>query len=221
VVGGRAASRAERAAREEARLAAEAARRKAARRTGSVSLDEDERPRRPRRLLTGLVAVGAVAAAVLGVYTITTPGAEVAGSQSAATSSASASAPTGAPETTAALPPLDTAPAPVEAVPAAPVRVPVTVLNATAITGLAADISGAIAGNGQGWTTETPGGYPNGDVAATTVYFTEGDAQQEQAALQLKEQFPQLSGPAPRFFEVPAEVPAPGLVVVAAGDWKP
>jgi hypothetical protein len=41
------------------------------------------------------------------------------------------------------------------------------------------------------------------------------------AALQLIEQFPQLQGPTPRFFEVPADVQAPGLVVVAAGDWQP
>ena len=222
VVGGRAASRAERQAREEARQAGEAARRKAARRSGAPSLDDDERPR-PRRLLTGLVAVGAVAAAILGVHTVITPDAEVAGAQTAATSSAAPRAATSAPAVTAALPPLDTAaPAPAtEAAPAAPVRVPVTVLNATTITGLAADISTAIAGNGQGWQTGTPGGYPGTDVAATTVYFTEGDEKQRQAALQLVEQFPQLRGPAVRFFEVPPEVAAPGLVVVATGDWKP
>ena len=222
VPGGRAASRAARQAREESRVAAEAARRKAARRSGQVSLDdEDDGPRRPRRLLTGVVAVGAVAAAMLGVYTFTTPDAEVAGAQSAATSSAPSSAPTSAPAVTAALPPLDTSPEPVEAAPAAPVRVPVTVLNATTITGLAADVSAAISGSGTGWRTGTPGGYPNGDIAATTVYYVEGNDKQRQAALQLKEQFPQLSGPAVRFFEVPAEVRAPGLVVVAAGDWKP
>ena len=34
-------------------------------------------------------------------------------------------------------------------------------------------------------------------------------------------QFPQLQGPTERFFEVPATVKAPGLVVVLAGDWKP
>ena len=221
--GGRAASRAERQAREEARVAAAAARRRAAQLSGELPLDDDdERPRRPRRLLTGLVAVGAVAAAVLGVHSITTPEAEVAGAQSAATTSAPSRGATSAPAVTAALPPLDTSPDPVvPAAPVAPVRVPVTVLNATDVTGLAADISAAISGNGKGWRTGTPGGYPNADVAATTVYYTEGNEKQRQAALQLKEQFPQLSGPAVRFFEVPAEVQAPGLVVVAAGDWKP
>lgn len=224
VSGGRAASRAERQAREEARLAAVAARRKAARRSGQVSLDddEDERPGRPRRVLMGLVALAVVAAAVLGVYTVTTPGAQVAGAQTAAPSSTPPSAPTSAPAVTAALPPLDTSPDPVvAAAPPAPVRVPVTVLNGTQITGLAADISAAIAGNGKGWRTLEPAGYPTGDVAATTVFYTRGDEKQRQAAMQLKEQFPQLSGPAPRFFEVPATVRAPGLVVVAAGDWLP
>jgi hypothetical protein len=33
--------------------------------------------------------------------------------------------------------------------------------------------------------------------------------------------FPQLQGPTPRFFEVPAGVTAPGLVVVTTGDWQP
>jgi hypothetical protein len=58
-------------------------------------------------------------------------------------------------------------------------------------------------------------------VAVSTVFFTEGDENQRQAALQLIEQFPQLSGPAPRFFELPAELSAPGLAVVAAGYWQP
>jgi hypothetical protein len=33
-------------------------------------------------------------------------------------------------------------------------------------------------------------------------------------------QFPQLHGPAPRFFDVPGNA-SPGLVVVATGEWKP
>jgi len=107
----------------------------------------------------------------------------------------------------------------VEPIDVSPVRVPVTVLNSTGINGLAATIAARIAANG--WETPDVGAYSAGDVAASTVFFTADDENQRVAALQLIEQFPQLQGPTPRFFEVPADVQAPGLVVVAAGDWQP
>ncbi len=220
VMGGRAAQRAERQAREASRVAAEVARRKEARRTGAFLDEEDDPPRRPRRLLKGLVAVAAVAAGVLGVATVTTPGTEETSARSSVVQpSQPATAPTDAPAVTADLPELDTDPPAAELPPATPVRVPVTVLNGTDVTGLAAAISAEI--EGEGWETADPGGYPKDDVAATTVFFTEGDEKQRQAALQLVDQFPQLEGPVVRFFAVPAEVQAPGLVVVAAGDWQP
>jgi len=215
VVGGRAALRAERESREASRVAAEAARRK------SAGLDDlDDRPRRPRRMVKGLVAVGVVAAAVLGVYTVATPNtAETATSRSAAPTTEPATAPTDAPGATATLAPLDVDPPVAEtATPAAPVRVPITVLNSTKIDGLAADVSAQM--KGAGWKTAKPGGYPNGDVAASTVFFTEGNDKQRQAALQLIEQFPKLQGPTPRFFDVPASVDPAGLVVVLAADWE-
>jgi hypothetical protein len=42
---------------------------------------------------------------------------------------------------------------------------------------------------------------------------------QQQAAAQLVEQFPDVSGPVPRYFEL--DEAAPGLVVVATGNWRP
>ena len=71
-----------------------------------------------------------------------------------------------------------------------------------------------------GWETPGVGGYLNEDVATSTVFFTEGDETQRQAAVSLVDQFPQLTGPAPRFFELPADVDAPGLVVVLTGPWQ-
>jgi LytR cell envelope-related transcriptional attenuator len=211
VVGGRAAMRAE-------RQAADMARRKAAakRNGGSTSAlppEPEEEERRPRRVLKGLVAMAVVGLGVLGVYTYVAPAPQ----DAAASTPAITTAPTSAP--TAELPPLPTEPAPVEPVVTAPVRVPVTVLNATDITGLAGKISAAVVG--AGWESPGVGAYVNGDVPVSTVFFTEGDENQRQAALQLIEQFPQLTGPAPRFFELPADVTAPGLVVVAAGEWQP
>jgi hypothetical protein len=215
VVGGRAALRAERESREAARVAAEAARR---RRAGLDDLDEQ--PRRPRRLLTGLVAVAAVAAGVLGVYTVATPDTtETSATSPSAPSTEPTTAPTSAAEVTAALPPLDTDPLVGETAPATPVRVPVTVLNSTTIQGLAGDITTAI--EAEGWQAAEPASYPRDDVAATTVFFTKGNDKQRQAALQLVDQFPKLQGPTPRFFEVPSSVQAPGLVIVATGDWTP
>ena len=120
---------------------------------------------------------------------------------------------------TSVLPPLDAEPLTVDAAPATPVRVPVTVLNATDINGLAGRVADAM--NATDWEAPTTGGYTGGDVAASTVFFTEGDENQRQAAVQLIEAFPQLQGPSPRFFELPADIPAPGLVVVLTGDWQP
>ncbi|TFV88641.1 LytR family transcriptional regulator [Blastococcus sp. CT_GayMR20] len=210
-VGGRAAVRAE-------RQAADAARRKAQKQRGSAVavLEEEEGGRRSHRVIKGLVAMTIVALGVLGVYTVVSPQTTDAASNSPLSSDA---APPTVP-TTDALPDLPTTPVEIEPpVAAAPVRVPVTVLNSTEVNGLAAKISETIVG--AGWESPGVGAYTAGDVAASTVFFTEGDENQRQAALQLIEQFPQLQGPTPRFFELPAEVVAPGLVVVAAGDWQP
>jgi hypothetical protein len=210
-VGGRAAMRAE-------RQAADMARRKAVKRSGgslSALPEEDEEPRKPRGVVKGLVAMAVVGLGVLGVYTWVAPQPQDAAAESPAITSP---APTAA-APTSALPALPTEPVPVEPTVAVPVRVPVTVLNATAVNGLAGKISATIVA--AGWESPGVGAYDGGDVAVSTVFFTEGDENQRQAALQLIEQFPQLSGPAPRFFELPADAAVPGLVVVAAGDWQP
>jgi hypothetical protein len=212
-LGGRAAKRAE-------RTAADNARRKAAktRREKGMPGDGTATPRRPRRVALSLLAMALVALAVLGVYSFATPETQETGAQDQATTSAPATS-SAAPDTSALAPetiPLQTT----EAAPATPVRVPVTVLNQTDVNGLAAKIAEQIVGGG--WESPAVGAYAGGDVSVTTVFFTEGDEQQRQAAVQLVDQFAgKLNGPAPRFFEVPADVAAPGLVVVATGDWQP
>jgi hypothetical protein len=215
VVGGRAAKRAE-------RQAAEQARQRAAKRNGvstpsaAAVLDEDDRPdRKPRRVAKGLVAMVVVALGVLGAYSFVSPKTSVAASQMPATSGS----PSAAASETAALPPLATTAVVPPPAAAAPVRVPVTVLNATAINGLAAKVAGAL--TPKGWPAGGVGAYKAGDVAASTVFFTQGDEKQRQAAVQLVDQFPKLTGPAVRFFKLPAGVTAPGLVVVLTGDWQP
>jgi hypothetical protein len=212
VSGGRAAQRAD-------RQAAELARRKAAKRNGTpipdALQDDEDEPRRPRRVVKGLLAMTVVALGVLGVYSFVSP----------ETKPASQTTQDSVPDTVATtptdvLPDLPTAaPVAAEPVTAAPVKAPVTVLNATDINGLAAKVATALKGGG--WETPGVGGYTAADVAASTVFFTEGDETQRQAALQLVEAFPQLHGPTPRFFQLPADVTAPGLVVVLTGDWKP
>jgi hypothetical protein len=205
--GGRAARRAE-------LQKADLARREAAKRNGTpiVSPLDEENPPRRSRVMLGLVAMVVVALGVLGVYQVVSPEPDEAAAQAPpATTTATI------PET-AALPTLPSAPV-VEPTVAAPVRVPVTVLNSTQITGLAARVAASVAAGG--WETPAVGQYTATDVAASTVFFTEGDEKQRQAAVQLADQFPQLAGPAPRFFEVPADVAAPGLVIVTTGDWQP
>jgi hypothetical protein len=211
-VGGRAALRAE-------RQAAEMARRKAAKRTGTPlpsPLDTEDEPtgRKPRRVVLALVAMAVIALGVLGVYNFASPDTEEAGAQEPS----GTSAPAGGADGTASLPPLEPSAPPVEPAPSTPVRAPVTVLNATDINGLAAKIAETVVAGG--WQSPGVGAYTASDVAATTVFFTEGDETQRQAAVQLVDQFPNLQGPAPRFFEVP-DVAAPGLVIVATGDWQP
>ncbi|RBY76854.1 hypothetical protein DQ238_16495 [Geodermatophilus sp. TF02-6] len=214
VVGGRAAARAE-------RQAAEAERRRAARRSGAPAprTDEDGDGRRGtgvRRAATGLLAVAVIALVVLGVYSFTSPQAEEAARARAAEAAPTSSA-VAAPSSV--LPPLEVSPLPpVDAAAATPVRVPVTVLNATGVPGLAAAIVAQL--GTQGWQSPGVGQYQGGDVAVTTVYYAEGDETQRQAALQLMEQFPQITGPGVRFFDVP-DVAEPGLVVVATGEWRP
>ncbi|WP_155858773.1 LytR C-terminal domain-containing protein [Candidatus Blastococcus massiliensis] len=204
-VGGRAALRAE-------RQAAEVARKKAAKAGGVDLLDEEPR-RAPRRMAKGLVAMGVVALGVLGVYQFTSPQTDEA---AATTQQAPAPAPV-AP--VAPLPELPEDTAPVEPPVTTPVRAPFVVLNATTVNGLAAKIAGTVGAGG--WESAGVGAYQGTDVPVTTVFFTEGDETQRQAAIQLVDQFPELQGPAPRFFELPADVTAPGLVIVAAGDWQP
>ena len=97
-------------------------------------------------------------------------------------------------------------------------RAPVTVLNATGVSGLAGDVSAELVTGG--WEADGIGEYQGADVATTTVYYTQGDQAQYDAAVQLIQQFPQISGPAVRFFDVP-DVEAPGLVVVTTGEWLP
>jgi hypothetical protein len=208
-VGGRAAKRAE-------RQAADAVRRKAEKRSGSaVAVLEEDEPRKSRRVLKGLLAMTVVALLVLGVYSFVSPETKEMAAQAPASPSSVAPVVPDA----GSLPALPTTPAEVEPIVTSPVRVPVTVLNSTGINGLAAKIAASVAAGG--WETPGVGAYPAGDVAASTVFFTEGDENQRVAALQLIEQFPQLQGPTPRFFEVPADVQAPGLVVVVTGDWQP
>lgn len=214
-VGGRASRRAERQAAEQARV-------KAAKRNGVPIVDAleaaelGEEPfatRKPRRVARGLVAMVVVACVVLGAYSLMSPKASEAASRTPATSPSATAA-----SDTTALPPLSTAPVP-PPVAVAPVRVPVTVLNATSVTGLAAKVAAQL--TPKGWPAAGVGAYTGANVAASTVFFTQGDEKQRQAAVQLVDQFPKLTGPAVRFFDLPAGVSSSGLVVVLTGDWQP
>ncbi|MFQ1003491.1 LytR C-terminal domain-containing protein [Modestobacter sp. SSW1-42] len=216
-VGGRAAARLE-------RQAAEAAARKAGgRRTappaapaggrGPGREDDAAAPGAPRRAVQGVLAVVVVALVVLGVWSFTSPRTSEIAAQTPVTSAPALSA--------LPPPPLPSlAPVTTEApVPPAPVKAPITVLNSTNITGLAARIGDAFTAGG--WEVLDTGAYPGDDIAATTVFFTAGDTEQQQAALQLVEQFgADVTGPVERFFDVEG-VADPGIVVVATGNWKP
>jgi hypothetical protein len=219
-VGGRAAARLE-------RQAAEAARKKSGRRSGPPAKpeaaaqsgpgresDSPAGPRRaPRRAVQGLIAMVVIAVGVLGFWSFNSPGTEETSAQAPVTSSAPASSSAAAPAQESVAPTAEVTPTPV-----GPVREPITVLNSTSVAGLAADIGDQFTAGG--WVVDATGPSPVKDVATTTVYFTEGNSVQQQAAAQLVEQFPDVSGPVPRYFDLPDQ-PTPGLVVVATGNWKP
>jgi hypothetical protein len=220
-VGNRAAMWADRQAREAERQAMESERRKAARRAGvsraalraAATADDDAPPRRGRTV----PALLAVVVVVLGVYSFTSSATREAGSTN---TPAQTSAPTSIAPPSGALPELSVQPLPpVAEVPGTPVRVPVTVLNATEVSGLAGDAAEVF--GAQGWESNGIGQYDGPGVAVTTVFVTAGDEQQRQSAVQLMEAFPGVAGgPADRFFEVPG-VADPGLVVVVTGEWRP
>ncbi len=205
---GRAADRAE-------RQAADAIRRKEDRRRDAeappaATPPTPERPRSSRAVVGVLVAVVVVALVALSVWAFSRPGTDTA---SADPASVTASATSSAAATTAGAPATTAAPAAT-----GPVFAPVSVLNSAGINGLAAEVGDALAAGG--WEIRSLGAYGGQDVATTTVYYTEGDSTQQQAAESLTVQFPDISGPAVRFFEIP-DVPDPGIVVVATGSWRP
>jgi hypothetical protein len=216
-IGGRAALREKRRADEEARKKAGKGSTASGRGGGGGGGAGGGR-RSPRWAATGLVAVAVVALGVLGVYSFASPHTRSTASAAAAPNSVPVTAPA---TNLSDLPPLATgavAPSVAPAPSAAAAHLPVTVLNETSITGLAARVSGAVKAGG--WPVTDVGTYTPKDIATTTVYFTQGDDAQRAAAVALVDQFPQVHGPVPRFFDVPGQ-PTPGLVVVTTGDWKP
>jgi len=215
-VGGRAAARLE-------RQAAEAAARKSGGRRsappagpagGRAPGREDDAPRAPRRAVQGLLAVVVIALVVLGVWSFTSPRTAEIAAQTPVPFAPASAAPLPPPALPSLAPVTTAAP-----VPPAPVKAPITVLNSTNVTGLAARIGDAFTAGG--WEVLGTGAYPGDDIAATTVFYTEGDAEQTRAAIQLVEQFgADVTGPVARFFDVEG-VADPGIVVVATGNWRP
>jgi hypothetical protein len=161
----------------------------------------------------GLVAFVVVAVGVLGFWSFASPAARETAAQTPVTSAPAPTPAASAPVQEGVDPPAASTPTPV-----GPVRAPITVLNSTSITGLAGAIGDQFTAGG--WEVADTGASPVEDVATTTVYYTEGDAVQEAAATQLVEQFPDVSGPVARYFDVSGQ-PTPGLVVVATGNWRP
>ncbi len=171
----------------------------------------DEGRRGSRGLVIGLVSFVVVALVLLGVWSFQSPDTQ----ESAATApvTSTSASPTSAPA------PATSAPATTPAGPTGPVFAPVTVLNATSVNGLAGDI-GTVLTDG-GWEIRQEGSYDDEDVAVTTVFYTAGDTEQEQAAATLQAQFPDIvGGPSERFFDVDG-LPDPGIVVIATGSWQP
>jgi hypothetical protein len=93
-----------------------------------------------------------------------------------------------------------------------PVNIPLTVLNNTIKSGLAAQAAQKF--STKGWQVGPVGNY-TGDLSATTVYYDSTNPAQHRAAETLAAQFPEVAQVQPRF----AGLPGSGLTVVLAPDW--
>ena len=115
--------------------------------------------------------------------------------------------------TTAAAPPAAAPPAaepPATQTPAAAAKLPVTVLNNSRISHLAARVAADL--RAHGWPVRKTGNF-TGRVRATTVYYAPG---QRAAAVALSRVFHQVRRVAPRF----AGLPGHGLTLVVTRDWS-
>jgi len=94
-------------------------------------------------------------------------------------------------------------------------RAPLTVLNNSVIRGLADRAATAV--QSRGWQVAQVGNFA-GQLPATTVYYSPGNAGEEAAARELAREFPQVSQVLPRYAGLP---PTPaGIVLVVTKDWS-
>ncbi len=107
-------------------------------------------------------------------------------------------------------------PAQTSAAPPSQEVMPVTVLNNSALTGLASRVAGELEAGG--WPIAELLNYSETQVPVTTVFFTPGEPMEKAAAQALAAQFPEIIGGAkPRFNGLDGS----GLTVAAVGDWVP
>jgi len=93
---------------------------------------------------------------------------------------------------------------------AAPAHPPVTVLNNSRRSGLAAHVAAEV--RAKGWSVAKTGNF-RGRIVETTLYYAPG---QGAAATALAHQMPQIRRVAPRF----AGLPGSGLTLVVTRDWS-
>lgn len=94
-------------------------------------------------------------------------------------------------------------------------RAPLTVLNNSVIRGLADRAASTV--QARGWQVAQVGNFA-GQLPATTVYYSPGNAGEEAAARELAREFPQVSQVLPRYAGLP---PTPaGIVLVVTKDWS-
>jgi len=155
-------------------------------------------------LLNGKPDLGGSGPAVQPPSTSLAEGVDSPSPSAAPTSRPSVRTPSAAP--TAAVSPTATTPAPASA---GPLRAPLTVLNNSTESGLAADAAARFRAGG--WTVATVGNF-TGRIPETTVYYDPG---QEPVARALAAQFPAIARVLPRF----AGLPGAGLTVVVTREF--
>ena len=173
-----------------------------------------------RRALPSLAAVTSVVAVIVLLLVLNTrpsaggrwPGAVAEKPASSRISTSPTPSPTPSPSVSpsTAAPPVSEPPATQTPAQTEAARLPVTVLNNSRISHLAARVAADLAA--RGWPVRKTGNF-TGRIRSTTVYYDKG---QRAAAQRLAHEFSQIRRVEPRF----AGLPGRGLTLVVTRDWS-
>jgi ABC-type transport system substrate-binding protein len=182
----------------------------------SSRLPRPSNRRRIDRIGGGVLAVLGLVVAVVAVVALRHPNGRqarpVALRTTSTTTVTATATPTAAPSNSPSSPSNSPSPA-ATSIYAALQSIPLAVLNNTFTPGLAETAKQRF--ESAGWTVTSTGNITN-DILSTCAYYDPSDPANEQAALQLQQQFPEIKRVKERF----AELPSGPIIVVLTADYS-